>query len=355
MSGGANAEEVSHGVLSRAWSVVHWGYGYGAARVRGPAGVRAAASGGVGCQKAAHRPLPPDVLLGPAVGEDACALDVDAGVLIAATDPITLTTSDLGRYGVIVNANDVAVMGVRPRWFLAAVLLPLGTTADAIEQLFASMRGALGEVGATLVGGHTEVTGAVGQPRAASPRACTSSRSPRESQGASTVRGSRGSNLGARSAARSVRIRGRHSLRSSPRSRLRSSWTSGPSSTVCSARSTICPSATTHVRNRDGDLVRFEVGRIEYAIERAAHEVGDPSRALSSEVATGPPGVEETQDEVERQLFVVGHDDVARAFSAYRHRRADLRRAKAQPEVRDELKLGLAAVTVLRERYLRKS
>lgn len=101
--------------------------------------------------------------------------------------------------------------------------------------------------------------------------------------------------------------------------------------------------------------MRFEVGRIEYAIERAAHEVGDPSRALSSEVATGPPGVEETQDEVERQLFVVGHDDVARAFSAYRHRRADLRRAKAQPEVRDELKLGLAAVTVLRERYLRKS
>jgi hydrogenase maturation factor len=113
---------------------------------------------------AADRPLPPDVLLGPAVGEDACALDVDGGVLIAATDPITLTTSDLGRYGVIVNANDVAVMGVRPRWFLAVVLLPLGTNADAIEQLFASMRGALGEVGATLVGGHTEVTGAVSQP-----------------------------------------------------------------------------------------------------------------------------------------------------------------------------------------------
>jgi hydrogenase expression/formation protein HypE len=108
--------------------------------------------------------LPPEVRLGPAVGEDACAIDVDAGVLIAATDPITLTTGDLGRYAVIVNANDVAVMGVRPRWFLAAVLLPPGTTEEMVEQLFASMRGALAEVGATLVGGHTEVTGAVNQP-----------------------------------------------------------------------------------------------------------------------------------------------------------------------------------------------
>lgn len=113
---------------------------------------------------AAHPPLPPEVQLGPAVGEDACAIDIEAGVLIAATDPITLTTADLGRYGVIVNANDVAVMGVRPRWFLAAVLLPLGTTDDMVEQLFATMGDALDEVGATLVGGHTEVTAAVNQP-----------------------------------------------------------------------------------------------------------------------------------------------------------------------------------------------
>lgn len=113
---------------------------------------------------AAGRALPPEVRLGPAVGEDACAIDLDAGVLVAATDPITLTTSDLGRYGVIVNANDVAVMGVRPRWFLATVLVPLGTVAATLEELFTTMRAALDEVGATLVGGHTEVTDAVNQP-----------------------------------------------------------------------------------------------------------------------------------------------------------------------------------------------
>jgi ribonucleoside-diphosphate reductase alpha chain len=125
--------------------------------------------------------------------------------------------------------------------------------------------------------------------------------------------------------------------------------------------------APTHVRNRDGDLVRFEIGRIEHAIERAAREVGEPAAAVASEVARAvvdeltsreparPPDIEEIQDEVERQLFVVGHDDVARAFAVYRRRRADLRQAKARLEVRDELKLGLAAITVLRERYLRKS
>jgi ribonucleoside-diphosphate reductase alpha chain len=64
--------------------------------------------------------------------------------------------------------------------------------------------------------------------------------------------------------------------------------------------------------------------------------------------------VEEVQDEVERQLMVAGLADVARALVLYRRRRAELREAKALPEVRDELKLSLAAVTVLRHRYLRR-
>ena len=77
--------------------------------------------------------LPPEVLLGPAVGEDACAIELPAGVLVVATDPITLTSSALGAHAVVVNANDVAVMGVRPRWFLAAMLLPEGTSAKQVQ------------------------------------------------------------------------------------------------------------------------------------------------------------------------------------------------------------------------------
>lgn len=110
---------------------------------------------------AALPPPPPELLLGPAVGEDACAIQIPAGVLVAASDPITLTSGELGRFSVVVNANDVAVSGARPRWFLAVLLAPPGTAAEELHRLFADLGRALEEVGAHLVGGHTEVTGAV--------------------------------------------------------------------------------------------------------------------------------------------------------------------------------------------------
>lgn len=109
-------------------------------------------------------PLPPEIRVPPAIGEDACAIDVDAGALIVATDPITLTGSDVGAHAVVINANDVAVMGARPRWFLAVMLLAHGTLEDELRALFGGMRRALAGIGATLVGGHTEVTPVVSQP-----------------------------------------------------------------------------------------------------------------------------------------------------------------------------------------------
>jgi hydrogenase expression/formation protein HypE len=109
-------------------------------------------------------PVPAEVLLGPAVGEDACAIDFHGNVLVVATDPITLTGRDIGRFAVTVNANDVAVTGARPRWFMAVVLLPPGTAEREVELLFAGMRSSVTENGVVLVGGHTEVTRAVNQP-----------------------------------------------------------------------------------------------------------------------------------------------------------------------------------------------
>jgi hydrogenase maturation factor len=104
------------------------------------------------------------VLVGPAIGEDGCAVVVPSGVLVATADPVTLTGHDIGRSSVTINANDVAVMGVRPRWFLATVLLPVGTTSGEVQVLFNDVRRGLADVGAVLVGGHTEVTDAVTRP-----------------------------------------------------------------------------------------------------------------------------------------------------------------------------------------------
>jgi hydrogenase maturation factor len=109
-------------------------------------------------------PAPPELVLGAAIGEDACAIGVGDRLVVAAADPITLTSEHAGRLAVLVNANDVAVSGARPRWFLAVVLLPPGSTEDLVEGIFRSIRHALAEVGAYLVGGHTEVTPAVTRP-----------------------------------------------------------------------------------------------------------------------------------------------------------------------------------------------
>src|SRR6266446_1375798 len=106
----------------------------------------------------------PRVIVGPQVGEDAAVLDMGDRYLVATTDPITFATDDMGWYALHVNANDLAVRGATPRWFLCTVLLPEGKSREAeVEQLFAEVSLACQSVGVSLVGGHTEVT--AGLPR----------------------------------------------------------------------------------------------------------------------------------------------------------------------------------------------
>jgi hydrogenase maturation factor len=99
------------------------------------------------------------------VGEDAAALDLGDRCLVAATDPITFVTEDAGWYAVTVNANDVAVRGAVPRWFLATCLLPEGRTTEAVvEALFEQVGAACRALDVSLVGGHTEVTHGLDRP-----------------------------------------------------------------------------------------------------------------------------------------------------------------------------------------------
>ncbi len=113
---------------------------------------------------ASGSPPPEELRLPPAVGEDACVIQVAGGALVAATDPVTLTGHGVGAHAVVINANDVALLGVRPRWFLACVLMPPETREAEVRAVFKGMRAALESIDAVLVGGHTEVTDAVTQP-----------------------------------------------------------------------------------------------------------------------------------------------------------------------------------------------
>jgi hydrogenase maturation factor len=105
------------------------------------------------------------VVVGPRVGEDAAVIDLGDRYLVATTDPITFASDEIGWYALHVNANDIAVRGARPLWFLATVLLPeRGMTEARVESLFAEVGEACAELDVALVGGHTEVTAGLPRP-----------------------------------------------------------------------------------------------------------------------------------------------------------------------------------------------
>src|SRR5213593_556562 len=76
------------------------------------------------------------VIVGPTFGEDAAVIDLGSQYLILKSDPVTFTADEIGWYAVHVNANDVAVMGARPAWFQATIIVPTGTTAGGVRRIF---------------------------------------------------------------------------------------------------------------------------------------------------------------------------------------------------------------------------
>ena len=99
----------------------------------------------------------PDVLLGPSIGEDAAAIDIGGGrVLVVHTDPITGAIENLGWLSVHVASNDVAVMGAKPRWLTITLLLPPGLSDELLDRVTAQIDSAAKELGAMVVGGHSE-------------------------------------------------------------------------------------------------------------------------------------------------------------------------------------------------------
>jgi hydrogenase maturation factor len=79
------------------------------------------------------------LLVGAGIGEDAAVIDMGSVLLVAKTDPITHVTSEIGRYAVHINANDIAAMGGTPKWYLATILMPKGSTAGDVERIFSQL------------------------------------------------------------------------------------------------------------------------------------------------------------------------------------------------------------------------
>jgi len=108
----------------------------------------------------------PRVILGPQHGEDAAVIDLGIDqYLVLKTDPITFATDEIGWYAVNVNANDIAVTGGVPTWFMATLLLPAGMTDQAlVDRIFDQLVQACQGLNINLVGGHTEITYGIDRP-----------------------------------------------------------------------------------------------------------------------------------------------------------------------------------------------
>ncbi len=123
------------------------------------------------------------------------------------------------------------------------------------------------------------------------------------------------------------------------------------------------------IRKRDGTVVAFDRRKIERAVERAAYEVlqNDLKSKKIASAATDvviqkvlsvfrnkTPTVEAIQDSVEAALMEEGYNHIAKAYILYRERRSEVRLAKSTLGVKDDLKLPLNTLEVLRRRYLLK-
>ena len=123
------------------------------------------------------------------------------------------------------------------------------------------------------------------------------------------------------------------------------------------------------IRKRDGSLVDFDDSKIITAIFRAALEVLKEeiqSREIAETVGNRVvdrvsslykdkiPSVENIQDLVEQVLMERGFRGVARSYILYREEHKDIRQAKVIFGVRDDLKLPLNTLLVLKRRYLLK-
>ncbi|MCR8433470.1 MAG: AIR synthase family protein [Crenarchaeota archaeon] len=106
-------------------------------------------------------PLSEDVIVGPGIGIDAAIMRSEDDYIIAACDPITGASKEIGWLSVHVNANDIYASAGKPRWYVATLLFPKDSTEEQIVAIMRGIREGLEETGASLVAGHTELTNRV--------------------------------------------------------------------------------------------------------------------------------------------------------------------------------------------------
>ncbi|PKM56728.1 MAG: hydrogenase maturation factor [Firmicutes bacterium HGW-Firmicutes-3] len=106
-----------------------------------------------------------EVIHGPGIGEDCCVLKFpNEDLIVMSTDPITGTTKEIGKLAVHVTANDIASSGATLVGILLTILLPKGFLEEDLKIIMQDVNEVCTTLNVQVLGGHTEVTGAVNQP-----------------------------------------------------------------------------------------------------------------------------------------------------------------------------------------------
>lgn len=106
-----------------------------------------------------------NVISGPAFGADFSAISVEPDeMVVVSSDAITETSIDSAVYAVNLSANNIAVAGATPIGITTTILLPDKTEESELKSIVKSLNKACVNLGMIVIGGHTEVTGAVTRP-----------------------------------------------------------------------------------------------------------------------------------------------------------------------------------------------
>ena len=105
-----------------------------------------------------------NVIAGPKIGLDAAKIKTCGKNLVVGSDPITFTAENIGKYCVYINANDIAVSGAIPKYFMATILLPPKINEQEAKEIFNQVNSTCKEMNIALIGGHTEITDSVTRP-----------------------------------------------------------------------------------------------------------------------------------------------------------------------------------------------
>ena len=107
----------------------------------------------------------PEVLVGPGVGEDASLIRWgNAPFLAVSSDPIVGASKGAGNLLVHINANDIACKGGDPLYFVATLIIPAALGVEFVDSVMSEISQACSDIGAAVVGGHTELTSKYDRP-----------------------------------------------------------------------------------------------------------------------------------------------------------------------------------------------